>query len=92
MKKKTINKIIFYIPKYTRLAYKNINHPQINQLNDLRNSVKKTAIKYDFKFIDGSTSFHNTKKPLNFFHYNLPTHFNIKGYDFMADQISKNLN
>ena len=31
------------------------------------------------------------QKPLDFFHYNLPTHFNIKGYDFMADQISKNL-
>ena len=85
------NKIIFYIPKYTRLAYKKINHPQLEQLNNLKDLVKKTAIKYDFKFIDGSLLFHNTKKPLDFFHYNLPTHFNIKGYDFMADQISKNL-
>ena len=49
------------------------------------------AVRYDFKFVDGSLLFHNTKKPLDFFHYNLPTHFNIKGYDFMADQISKNL-
>ena len=90
--KEVKNKIIFYIPKYTRLAYKNINHPQLNQLNNLKNLVKKTAIKYDFKFVDGSLLFNNTNKPLDFFHYNLPTHFNIEGYDFMADQISKNLN
>ena len=89
--KKIKDKIIFYIPKYTRLAYKKINHPQLDQLNNLKNLVKKTAIKYDFKFIDGSILFNNTRDPLNFFHYNLPTHFNIKGYDFMADQISKNL-
>ena len=31
------NKILFYIPKYTRFAYKDIKHPQIKQLNDLKN-------------------------------------------------------
>ncbi len=85
------NKIIYYIPKYTRLAYKNIPHPQLKQLDDLKDLVEKTSLKYEFKFIDGSKTYHFKKEPLNFFHYNLPTHFNIKGYDLLTDELAKHL-
>ena len=85
-------KIIFYIPKYTRLAHKKISHPQIDQLNDVKNLVESTARKYDFEFIDGSEIFHNQKDPLDVFHYRLPTHFNIRGYDMIAEVLSKNFN
>ena len=44
-------KIIFYIPKYTRLAYNKINHPQLTQLNNLKRLVETTAKKYNFDFI-----------------------------------------
>ena len=83
------NKILFYIPKYTRLAYKDIKHPQLKQLNDLKNFVEITSLKYGFKFIDGSQLLHNKRKPLDIFHYNLPTHFNIKGYDLLANELSR---
>tara|TARA_B100000780_G_C21066403_1_gene428856 strand:+ start:164 stop:1252 length:1089 start_codon:yes stop_codon:yes gene_type:complete len=81
------NKIIYYIPKYTRLTYKNINHPQLNQLDSLKNFIKKTAIKNNFDFIDGSTFFHNRIEPLDVFYYDLPTHFNEKGYNLLAEHL-----
>ena len=85
------NKFIYYIPKYTRLAYKKISHPQLKQLDNLKNSVEKTALKYGFVFIDGSNTYLFKKNPLDFFHYNLPTHFNIKGYELLAEDLAKNL-
>ncbi len=85
-------KIIFYIPKYTRLSFNKINHPQITQLNNLKFLVKKISDKYDFEFIDGSTIYHNREKPLDVFHYNLPTHFNSKGYKILASELSKLMN
>ncbi len=86
------NKILYYIPKYTRLAYKDIPHPQLRQLDDLKRLVERTSLKYGFKFIDGSITYHNKKEPLNFFHYKLPTHFNIMGYDLLAEELARNLN
>ncbi len=85
-------KIIFYIPKYTRLAYNKINHPQLTQLNNLKKLVEKTAKKYNFDFIDGSEIYHNLEDSLSVFHYRLPTHFNNKGYDILAEELSKKLN
>ena len=86
------NRIIFYIPKYTRLAHNNdSSHPQIRQLDNLKNFVQSTALKYNFKFIDGTKIFHNLKDPLGVFHYRLPTHFNIKGYDILAFELKKSL-
>ena len=85
------NKFIYYIPKYTRLAYKNISHPQLKQLDNLKDLVEKTALKYGFVFIDGSKTYNLKKNPLDFFNYNLPTHFNIKGYDLLAEDLAKNL-
>ncbi len=90
--KNITKKIIFYIPKYTRLAYKHINHPNLTQLNNLRNLVQTTALKNNFKFIDGSKIYHSRKNPLDVFYYQLPTHFNIKGYDILADELQKAIN
>ena len=86
------NKIIFYIPKYTRLAYNKIKHPQITQLNNLKNFIEKTARKYNFEFIDGTLIYQNRPNPLDVFHYNLPTHFNTKGYSILAEELSNRLN
>lgn len=90
---KNIDKrIIFYIPKYTRLAHNNnSSHPQIRQLDNLKNLIQATAYEYNFKFIDGTKIFHNLKDPLDVFHYRLPTHFNIKGYDILAQELKKSL-
>lgn len=90
---KNIDKrIIFYIPKYTRLAHNNnSSHPQIRQLDKLKNLIQATALEYNFKFIDGTKIFHNLKDPLDVFHYRLPTHFNIKGYDILAQELKKSL-
>ena len=82
------NKIIFYIPKYTRLAYNRINHPQITQLDNLKDLIERTAQKYNFEFIDGAFIYHNRPNPLDVFHYNLPTHFNSKGYSILAEELS----
>jgi hypothetical protein len=88
---KDINdRIIYYIPKYTRLSYNNISHPQLTQLNELKNFIKDTAQKYEFKFIDG-TDFFLKKDPLDVFHYNLPTHFNEKGYELLAEHLKMNI-
>ena len=82
-------KIIFYIPKYTRLSYKNINHPNLKQLNNLKKLVEVTSKKYDFTFVDGSNIYYSEKDPLKVFHYGLPTHFNIKGYDILVSELTK---
>lgn len=84
-------KIIFYIPKYTRLAYKKINHPQLKQLDNLKMIVEETAKKYDFIFIDGSKIYHEKTDPLDVFHYKLPTHFNIEGYELLASELAKKI-
>ena len=85
------NKIIFYIPKYTRLAYNKVNHPQITQLDNLKDFVKRTAQKYNFEFVDGAFIYQNRNDPLDVFHYNLPTHFNSKGYSILAEELSNRL-
>ena len=85
------NKIIYYIPKYTRLVYNDIPHPQLTQLNNLKSFIKNTATKYDFKFIDGVDFFKKKKDRLSIFHYNLPTHFNKKGYSLLADHLKNEL-
>ena len=82
------NKFIFYIPGYTRLAYKQINHPHIKQFDNLKSLVKKIANKQNFIFIDGVSIYHNRKNPLDVFHYSLPTHFNIEGYEILAEHLS----
>ena len=88
---KEINdRIIYYIPKYTRLSYNNISHPQLAQLNELKNFIKDTALKYEFKFVDG-TDFFLKKGPLDVFHYNLPTHFNERGYELLAEHLKMNI-
>ena len=46
---------------------------------------------FRFKFIDGSDFFSEIKDPLSIFHYNLPTHFNEKGYDLLAEHLKMNI-
>ena len=83
--KEVKNLYIYYVPSYVRLSYKNFdNHPQITQLNNLKNNVKKIAEDNNFTFIDGEDGFKDLKNRLSIFHYELPTHFNEKGYRLMA--------
>ena len=92
--KKVKNKYIYYIPSWQKLTnYKSIksnlfnNNPQIIQLNTLKTSVKETAEKNGFTFIDGEHIFMNLEDPLKVFYYNLNTHFNRLGYRLMAEDL-----
>ena len=92
--KKVKNKYIYYIPSWQKLTnYKSIksnlfnNNPQIIQLNTLKTSVKETAEKNGFTFIDGEQIFMNLEDPLKVFYYNLNTHFNRLGYRLMAQDL-----
>tara|TARA_B110000483_G_C17958401_1_gene451015 strand:- start:378 stop:767 length:390 start_codon:yes stop_codon:yes gene_type:complete len=86
--KEVKNLYIYYVPSYIRLSYKNFdNHPQITQLNNLKNNVKKIAEDNNFTFIDGEDGFKDLKNRLSIFHYELPTHFNEKGYRLMAEHM-----
>ena len=90
LKEKNIeNKIIYYIPSYTTLAYNDINHPRLKNFNKGKFIVKEIANKYGFKFIDGSITFRKNKNRLDVFNYKLPTHFNKKGYDLLSTELSE---
>ena len=88
---KKINKrYIYYVPKYTRHALYKINyHPQLKQLDNLKESVKSIAENNGFKFIDGNEAFKEEKNPLNLYHYQYPTHFNALGHKLMAGHLNK---
>jgi hypothetical protein len=95
LSKKNINsKFIYYIPSWQRLTnYKSKrsnlynSNPQIKQLNLLKETVKKNAIKNGFIFIDGEDIFMKQKNPLSVFHYELNSHFNSLGYKLLATDI-----
>lgn len=95
LSKKNINsKFIYYIPSWQRLTnYKSKrsnlynSNPQIKQLNLLKETVKKNAIKNGFIFIDGEDIFMRQKNPLSVFHYELNSHFNNHGYKLLATDI-----
>ena len=94
-KKNVQKKIIFYIPVYTRLSYRDIKYPRpphLKQFDQLKLLVENTAKKYDFEFVDGAALFSKHNDPLDYFNYRLPTHFNIEGYKALAQFISDELN
>ena len=91
-KKKIQDKYIYFIPKYTRLSHKKKDHPEIEYLNSIKEYVEKLALMNGFKFIDGTKFLEGMEKSLDVFHYNLPTHFNEKGYNLTAHYLSKHLN
>tara|TARA_B100000427_G_scaffold271516_1_gene238532 strand:- start:1570 stop:2682 length:1113 start_codon:yes stop_codon:yes gene_type:complete len=89
---------IIYVPSWQKISLhklKNLklykNHPQIKQLNTLKNNVEKISKKNGFIFIDGDSYFLNLSNPLEVFHYNLNSHFNKFGYEILAELISENL-
>ena len=43
------DKIIYYLPRYTRLAYNKISHPQLNQLNNLKSIIKS---QYQYEYLE----------------------------------------
>jgi len=92
LKEKNVKKkYIYYIPSYLRLSYtnnyfNNFNN-QINQLNFLKKQVQQIAEKNGFEFIDGTKIFNKKNIVNNIFFYGLPTHFNEKGYEMMAEDI-----
>tara|TARA_B100000959_G_scaffold187929_1_gene196527 strand:+ start:2485 stop:3663 length:1179 start_codon:yes stop_codon:yes gene_type:complete len=88
------NRYIYYIPSWQRLAnhksrkiglYK--KNPQIKQLDQLKNSVKKISEENGFIFVDGENKFINLKDPLKVFYYKLNTHFNKVGYKILAEDV-----
>jgi hypothetical protein len=88
--KKISKRYIYYVPKYTRHALHKINsHPQLKQLDNLKESVKSIAENNDFKFIDGNEAFKDEKNPLNIYHYEYPTHFNALGHKLMGEHLNK---
>jgi len=97
-KKNVKNKYIYYIPSWQRLTnYKSkklnlySNNPQIIQLDQLKETVRKNAEKNGFIFIDGEEIFINQDNPLKVFHYELNTHFNKYGYNLLATDVYKNI-
>ena len=66
-------------------------HPQIVQLNKLKNQVKYISKKYGFKFVDGDEHFFKNSNPLSVFHYNLNTHFNKEGNQILSNIVLQNL-
>lgn len=93
------NRLIVYIPSWQKISLyklKNFgfynNHPQIVQLNSLKNDVKEIAEKYEFTFVDTDEYFFDSENPLDVFHYQLNTHFNKMGNETLASAIIDQLN
>ncbi len=89
---------LVYIPSWQKISLyklKNLNlynkHPQVIQLNNLKNNVKEISIQNGFKFIDTESYYFALDDPLNIFHYKLNTHFNPLGYEILSKAIFKNL-
>ena len=99
LNEKKINKrLLVYIPSWQKISlyklkkFKLYNiHPQIIQLNKLKNQVKYISKKYGFKFVDGDEHFFKNSNPLSVFHYNLNTHFNKEGNQILSDIVLQNL-
>ena len=98
-KKKISKRYIVYIPSWQKLSLyklKKFNlyekHPQIKQLNKLKDDVKTIAEKNGFHFLDGDKYFFMLKNPLKVFNYKLNTHFNKLGNDVLSNIIVENLN
>ena len=96
--KKINQRLLIYIPSWQKISLYKLKklklyniHPQIIQLNKLKNQVKNISTKYGFKFVDGDKYFFKNNKPLSVFHYNLNTHFNKEGNEILSDIILKNL-
>lgn len=92
-------KYIYYIPSWQRLTnYKSKEsvfykfNPQIKQLDKLKNSVKEISLKNGFTFIDGEKFFMNLNNPLQVYNYELNTHFNEIGYEYLAMDVLNNIN
>ena len=93
------NRFLVYIPSWQKISLyklKNLglynNHPQIIQLDTLKNNVKEISKKYGFIFIDSDKYFFDLENPLDVFHYELNTHFNKKGNEVLASAIIDQLN
>ena len=96
--KKINQRLLIYIPSWQKISLYKLKklklyniHPQIIQLNKLKNQVKNISTKHGFKFVDGDKYFFKNNKPLSVYHYNLNTHFNKEGNEILSDIVLKNL-
>ena len=96
--KKINQRLLIYIPSWQKISLYKLKklklyniHPQVIQLNNLKNQVKNISTKNGFKFVDGDEYFFKNNKPLSVFHYNLNTHFNKKGNKILSDIVLENL-
>ena len=92
LKEKDVKKkYIYYIPSYLRLSYTNSHlnnyNNQIQQLNFLKYQIQKIAEENNFQFIDGTKKFNEEHIINKIFFYALPTHFNEKGYEMLAEDL-----
>ena len=88
------NRLLVYIPSWQKISLYKLqnfglynNHPQIVQLNSLKNNVREISEKYGFIFVDTDKYFFELENPLDVFHYELNTHFNRKGNEILASTI-----
>ena len=94
--KKNIKKrFLIYIPSWQKISLHKLkkfklydSHPQIIQLNNLKEDVRIIAKNNNFIFVDGDDYFLDRKKPLDVFHFKLNTHFNKKGNSILAEIVS----
>lgn len=97
-KKKVKKKFLIYIPSWQKISLYKLKkikiydfHPQIIQLNNLKEDVRFIAESNNFIFIDGDDYFLDRKNPLDVFHFKLNTHFNKKGNSILAEIVSNSL-
>ena len=60
---------------------------KIQQLNFLKYQIQKIAEENNFQFIDGTKKFNEEHIINKIFFYALPTHFNEKGYEMLAEDL-----
>ena len=96
--KKIKKRFLIYIPSWQKISLYKLKkiklydfHPQIIQLNNLKEDVRFIAESNNFIFIDGDEYFLGRKNPLDVFHYKLNTHFNKKGNLILAEIFSHSL-
>ena len=99
LKKNNVEKkYIIYIPSWQKISLYKLHklkiynkHPQVIQLNNLKNNVKKIAKKNNFQFIDIENYFFELNDPMKVYHYRLNTHFNSYGNKILSKAIIKKL-
>ena len=71
-----------YLPEYRRYSQKSFD-------NNRYVKIKKLIKKLNINFIDIHQEFSKTGDPLQFFPFRVGGHYNIKGYELIANKLSE---